>query len=165
MELSFALRSLDPAERTTGQPVMKEALIRAMEASRDPSGRLAVEPWQFYLLSAESVAAVAWLYARLLEDEVGAEGARAAYEQWQAIPGWVVVTCRISADEAAMERAREDSLTAVQRYSLSLWSDNIPTNWVTDVITEAPELYTLLRIDPKQEAVLGVLWYGHAERA
>lgn len=165
MELSFTLRSPDPAERSPAQPVMKEALIRAMEASRDPSGRLAIEPWQFYLLGIEAVSAVAWLYARLLEDEVGAEGARAAYEQWQAVPGWIVVTCRLSEDEEAMERAREDTLTAVQRYSLSLWSDNIPTNWVTDVITEAPELYTLLGIDPKQEVVLGILWYGHAERA
>ena len=63
-----------------------------------------------------------------------------------------------------MERAREDCLTAVQRYSLSLWSDNVPTNWVTDVIAEAQEMYDLLGVDPQHETVLGILWYGHAER-
>lgn len=163
MELSFALRSPDLTERAPAQSAMKDALARALEASRDPLGTLAVEPWQFYILSPESVSTVAWLYARLLEKDVGAEGARAAYEQWQAIPGWIVVTCSVLG-EAEMERAREDCLTAVQRYALSLWSDNVPTNWVMDVIAEAKEMYDLLGVDPQQEKVLGILWYGHAER-
>lgn len=134
-----------------------------MEASRDPLGTLATEPWRFYPLNADAVATVAWLYARLLEKEVGVESARAAYEQWRAIPGWVVVTCRRVEDEEEMERAREDSLTAVQRYALSLWSDHIPTNWLTDVIIEAKELYDLVGVDPQLEVVLGILWYGHEE--
>lgn len=166
MELSFTLRPSDPPEQR--DPVrsaeLRDALARAREASRDPLGMLPVEPWQLYHLSVEAVSSVAWLYARLLEDEVGADGARSAYEQWRAVPGWIVVTCHRVEDEEAMERAREDCLTAVQRYSLSLWSDNIPTNWVTDVITESPELYRLLGIDPEAEVALGILWYGHAER-
>ena len=163
MELSFALHSPDLSERAPAQAGMKDALARALEASRDPLGTIDVEPWQFYLLSPETVSTVAWLYARLLEEEVGTEGARAAYEQWQAIPGWIVVTCRV-VEARVMERAREDCLTAVQRYSLSLWSDNIPTNWVMDVIAEAEEMYDLLGIDAEHETVLGILWYGHAER-
>ena len=162
MELSIALRSAS-LTAPSAQAEMREALARALEASHDPLGTLDIEPWQFYLLSPESVSTVAWLYARLLEKEVGAEGARAAYEQWQAIPGWIAVTCRV-VETSHMERAREDCLTAVQRYSLSLWSDNIPTNWVTDTITESKELYDLIGADPQHETVLGILWYGHAER-
>jgi hypothetical protein len=165
MELSFSLRSPDPAEQgAPARSALRDALARASDASRDPLGTLPVEPWRFYPLNAEAVSAVAWLYARLLEEEVGAEGARAAYDQWRSIPGWVVVTCRRLDDAEAMERAREDTLTAVQRYSLSLWSDHVPTNWLTDVITESPELYRLLDIDPEAEVALGILWYGHAER-
>src|SRR5690606_28604681 len=88
MELSFTLRS--PAQRDPLHSAeIRDALVRAQEASRDPLGTLPMEPWQFYHLNAEAVSSVAWLYARLLEDEVGADGARSAYEQWRAIPGWI----------------------------------------------------------------------------
>lgn len=164
MELSFALRSPDhELERTPKQVRMKEALVRAMEAARDPSGAGTPVPWRFYLLGSETISTVAWLYARLLEDEVGAEGARAAYEQWRAVPGWIVVTCARKDNEQAMEQAVIDCLTSVQRASLSLWSDDVPTNWVTDVIAESDELYDLIQVDPEREKVLGVLWYGHPE--
>jgi hypothetical protein len=165
MELSFALHSPDrEMERPLEPLMMREALLRAMEAARDPSGAAAGVPWRFYLLGAETISAVAWLYARLLEGEVGAEGARAAYEQWQAVPGWIVVTCVRQDDEEQMERAVEDCLTSVQRCSLSLWSDNVPTNWVTDTIADSDELYDLLQVDPDEEQVLGILWYGHPDR-
>ena len=163
MELSFTLRSPEnDLERTPKQLRMREVLLRAMEAARDPSGTAAV-PWRFYLLGAETISTVAWLYARLLEDEMGAEGARAAYEQWRAVPGWIVVTCARQEDEDKMEQAVIDCLTSVQRASLSLWSDDVPTNWVTDVFSESDELYDLVQVDPEREQVLGVLWYGHPE--
>jgi nitroreductase len=165
MELSFALHSPDlERERPLEPAMMKDALLRAMEAARDPSGSSGAVPWRFYLLGMETISAVAWLYARLLEGEVGAEGARAAYEQWRAVPGWIVVTCVRQADEERMERAVEDCLTSVQRCTLSLWSDNVPTNWVTDLISESDELYDLIQVDPEQEKVLGILWYGHPDR-
>lgn len=164
MALSFELRLPDRTERHAPAPaVLKDALARARAAARDPHGELALEPWRFHDLGADAIATVSWLYARLIEREVGAESARAAFEQWQAIPGWVIVTCHRFGDAEDMERAREASLTAAQRYALSLWSDHVPTNWVTDVIIEAKELYDLVGIDPAAEVILGILWYGHAE--
>lgn len=144
--------------------MQEAALERAMEAARDPLGSLDPEPWTYYRLDEETVSAVVWLYARLLEEEMGPEGARAAYGQWRAIPGWVVVTCARIDDEAKMERAVEDCLTSVQRATLSLWSDNVPNNWVTDMITEHPELYALVGVDAAEEKVLGIVWFGHPEQ-
>lgn len=144
--------------------MQEAALARALEAARDPLEALDPEPWHYYRLDEEKVSAVVWLYARLLEDEMGAEEARAAHGQWRAIPGWVVVTCTRIKGEEKMERAVEDCLTSVQRASLSLWSDNVPTNWITDVLTDAPELYDLVGIDVEKEKVLGIMWYGHPER-
>lgn len=163
MELNVAFRTHDAATPAGTHP-LQEALARAMEAARDPLGVHPIEPWRFYHLEPESVATVAWLNARLLEPEVGIEGARAAYEQWRAIPGWIVVTCPTVDDEAQMEAYREATLTAVQRASLSLWSDHIPTNWVTDLVTQDASLYQHLAIDRERETVLGILWYGHPER-
>ncbi len=144
--------------------MQEAALARAMEAARDPLNVLDSEPWSYYRLDEETISAVVWLYARLLEEEMSPQEARAAHEQWRAIPGWVVVTCARLDDAAKMERAVEDCLTSVQRATLSLWSDNVPNNWVTDMITEHPELYALVGIDEDEEKVLGIMWYGHPER-
>lgn len=153
-----------PESDGLSQAVQEAALSRAFEAACDPLGTVDPIPWRYYRLDEDTISAVAWLYARLLEDEMGAEGARAAYGQWRAVPGWIVVTCLRFDDAATMERAVEDCLTSVQRTSLSLWSDNVPTNWVTDLVTEHPELHGLVGSDADEEQVLGILWYGHPER-
>jgi hypothetical protein len=136
-------------------------LARAFEAAGASEG---AEPWRFYLLEPEVAAAVAWLAARGLEKTVGAEGARAAYEQWRAVPGWIAVTCRRSESPQQTETYREAALTAVQRATLSLWSDDIPSNWVQDLASDEPELYLAIGADPLAEDVLGVVLFGHPDR-
>ncbi len=163
MELSLTPRAPKPSLPSAA--MHKAALDRALDAARDPAGLLDPEPWHYYELDEETISAVAWLYARLLEEEMGAEGARAAYGQWRAVPGWILITCARHDDAQAMERAVEDCLTSVQRASLSLWSDNIPTNWVTDLVTDHPKLYDLVGVDAEREKALGILWYGHPERS
>ncbi len=162
MPLSLSPRSPEPTGPS--QAAQQAALTRAFEAARDPLGIVDPVPWHYYVLGPETVSALAWRYAHHLEAEVGPEGARAAYEQWRTVPGWIVVTCTRFADAATMERAVEDCLTSVQRASLSLWSDNVPTNWVTDLITEEDGVHGLVEIDEAAEQILGVLWYGHPER-
>lgn len=142
---------------------LEAALARAMEAARDPFGMSQKELWQFRVLSPEISAAVAWLAARRLEAEVDLESARAAYEQWRAVPGWIAVTCARSSDPERMERLREAGRTAAQRYSLSLWSDNVPSNWVPDLVADDPAFYRLINADPSREEALGILLYGHPE--
>lgn len=159
MTVSFELR------REASPTLHEPALRRALDASRDPSGEGFYEPWRLYVLHPEAAASVAWLVARHLEPEVGPEGARAAYEQWRAVPGWVAVTCpRPGADAERHERDREATLTAVQRASLSLWSDNIPTNWVPDLALDEPDFYRLIEADGTRELALGVMLYGHPEQ-
>jgi len=143
---------------------LAEALERAIEAAREPSGEPRREPWRLYLLGPETASAVAWMAARRMEPEVGLEGARAAYEQWCAVPGWIAVTCLRTDDEELAERDREACLTAVQRAALSLWSDNIPSNWMPDLIRDEPDFFTLIDAKADREAPLGVLLYGHPER-
>jgi len=153
---------VDPAHVDVG---LDEALARAKEASRDPSGTLREEPWRFYMLSPETAAAVAWLAARRLEAEVGLESARAAYEQWRAVPGWIVLTSTRSGEAERRERIREAGLTAAQRFSLSLWSDNVPSNWVPSLAADEPAFYRLIGADPLREEPLGLILYGHPERS
>jgi nitroreductase len=152
------------AEAASHDPDLRAALDRALDAARDPNGGGHTAPWRFYVLDAETSAAVAWLAARRLEPEMGPEGARAAYEQWRAVPGWIVVTCRRTRDPEQTERDREASLTAAQRASLSLWSDNVPSNWVPDLVGSEAATYRLIGLPEAAEEALGVLLYGHPDR-
>ncbi len=139
------------------------ALRRAMSAAED-APLLDHLPWRMHALEPEVAASVAWFAARKVEAEFGAEDARAAYEQWRSIPGWIVVTLDVNDDPVQAERDLEDCLTAVQRASLSLWSDNIPSNWVNDLLTDASTLVELMGEDPAKVRAVGILFFGHAER-
>jgi hypothetical protein len=163
MDLHFAprvLRPMPPAE----PPLLDAALRRAFDAASDVPVESGAVTWRFYRVRPEQAQAIAWLNARLIEPEVGMEAAQAAYDQWRSVPGWVVVTCLRG--EGAEEEARltERCLTAVQRVSLSLWSEAVRTSWITDLIVENEEFYRLVGIEPRHERAVGILWYGHAEK-
>jgi hypothetical protein len=147
-----------------GEMSLPAALKRALEAARGPGSPPSQEPWRVYPLDDEQVATLAWLAARQLEPTVGREDARAAYEQWRAIPGWVVITCIRSQGEEQIERDREATLSAAQRASLSLWSDNIPSNWAPDLVADEPEFFEVIGADGGREVPVGVLLYGHPDK-
>lgn len=163
MTLSQDLREPELQPRTP-EAELRAALDRAIEAAGEAGDGPRREPWRFYLLGPETAAAVAWLAARRLEGDVGTEGSRAAYEQWRAVPGWIAVTRLRTDDPDQAERDREACLTAVQRATLSLWSDNIPSNWVPDLVDDSPEFFQLIDASGEREAPVGMLLYGHPER-
>jgi hypothetical protein len=156
----LVLRPMPPAEPA----LLDAALRRAFDAARDVPVEGAVAPWRFYRIRAEQAQAIAWLNARLIEGDAGIEAAQAAYDQWRSVPGWVIVTClRVEGiDEQA--RLQERCLTAVQRVSLSLWTEAVRTSWITDLVVESDEFYRIVGIDVRREQAVGILWYGHAER-
>lgn len=162
MTLSHQIR--DPEVPEGGSTLsLPAALRRALEAAHEEHGRRG--PWRFYPLAPDSAAALAWLAARSLEPAVGHEGARAAYEQWRAVPGWVVVTCLRAQGEPEAEHNRIAARTAAQRASLSLWSDNIPANWVPDLVPDEAAFFELIGASDAHEVPVGVLLYGHPDRA
>ena len=154
------LSPMPPAEPTS----LDAALRRAFDAARDVPVESGAVPWRFYRIRAEQAQAVAWLNARLIEPEAGIEVAQAAYDQWRSVPGWVVVTCRRADDDDAQSHLDERCLTAVQRVSLSLWSEGVRTSWVTDLVLESDDFHRIVGIDARRERAIGILWYGHAER-
>ena len=156
--------TVQPMPRAAEIDPLDAALHRAFDAVRDIEVDYAVDPWRFYRIEAEKAYAIAWLNARIIEDDAGIEAAQAAYDQWRSVPGWVVVTClRVDSPEQ-QAHLTERCLTAVQRISLSLWSESIRTSWITELLVEDDRFYNLLDIDPVKEVAVGILWYGHAEK-
>lgn len=139
----------------------KEAVVQAIELARWAPNHHLTQPWSFYLLGRETAASIAQLNARLVAAATGPNAARAKLERWRKIPGWLVVTCRRSADEI---RAREDYAAcccAIQNFQLALWEQGIGVKWTTGEVTRETGFYELIGADPDREQVVGLLWYGY----
>jgi nitroreductase len=127
-----------------------------------PNHRL-TEPWRFYLLGPSTSEALSRLNASLVEAKRGKEAAKIKLQRWLDVPGWLVVTCAVSHDPV---RAREDYAAcccAVQNLQLYLWSAGIGVKWTTGDVTREPQFFELIGVDPAQEALVALLWYGYPD--
>lgn len=153
-------------ERRTFQSVQPsgEAVLRAVDAASQTEIPKTHEPWYFYLVGPESIESIAWLKARCVEREKGGAAARKTFEEWRQVPGWMVVTCEQSNNPEIFEESYALCSNAVQNFVLSLWSEHIDTSWITESIVEDNRLYSLLEIDPTEEHIMGILWYGYRDK-
>lgn len=138
----------------------EDVLLRGLDLARWAPNHRLTEPWRFHLLGPETAAAVVELNAELVEAKRGASAAAAKRERWGAIPGWLVVTCPVEDDPV---RAREDYAAcccAIQNLQLYLWSEGLGTKWTTGAVTRTAAFYDLLGLDPENETVVAMLWYG-----
>lgn len=138
------------------------ALLReAIELARWAPNHRVTEPWHFYLCGPETRAAVVELNAGIVAARQGAAAGELKRERWSRIPGMLVVTCDNSDDPL---RAREDYAAcacAVQNLSLALWARGIGSKWTTGEVTRDRRFYELIWVDPDQETVVGLIWYGY----
>ncbi|MEM8600774.1 MAG: hypothetical protein AAGF99_12715 [Bacteroidota bacterium] len=142
------------------QDSIQAALERAREAAWDVVGNYSTPPWRFHILSGDAAAALTWAHAHAVEQRQGADAAARTRASWGQIPGWVVVTCVRAEDPQEAEHVQERSLTAVQRFSLSLWAEDLHTRWAQPDIKDAPVVAEQLDLDPAAEFVIGVLWFS-----
>ena len=140
-----------------------EKIKHAINVARWAPNHHLTEPWHFYLLGPETVAAVIELNTKITREESGDEAASAKQERWSKIPGWMVVTCDKSIEPRQMQEDYAACCCAIQNMMLYLWSENIGMKWTTGKVTRNPRFHDLLWIDPDTEAVVGLLWYGYAE--
>lgn len=141
---------------------VKASLVRdAVEVARWAPNHHLTEPWHFYLLGEKKKAASVELIRTIVSEtkspEMGDHKAKAA----AAIPGWLVVTCSKSDDEL---RGREDYAAcccAIQNILLYLSEAGVASKWTTGLITRDARFFELLGIDPDEEYVVALVWYGY----
>jgi len=139
-----------------------ELLLRGLELARWAPNHHATEPWHFYLLGRQTAEAIARLNAELVAAERGPEAAAEKLARWQAIPGWLLLTCARSGDPL---RAQEDYAAcccAAQNLQLYLWSEGVGMKWTTGSVTRDTRFFDLVWVDPAVESVVGLFWYGYA---
>ena len=139
-------------------------LLKAIELACWAPNHHLTEPWHFYLPGKATIKAVCELNRAMVASGKGGRAAEAKYRRWLAIPGWLVVTCRKSEDQA---RYREDYAAcccAIQNLMLYLWHEGIGTKWSTGPVTVEPRFYEAFSINAELENVVGLIWYGFAAK-
>ncbi|GAB3680314.1 nitroreductase family protein [Salinisphaera aquimarina] len=158
------IRGRRTVDQFTGE-IPAESIIReAVEVARWAPNHHLTQPWRFYLLGPDTKQALVDLNTRLVAARKGDEVASAKRERWQAVPGWLAVTCANDADPVV---AREDYAAcacAIQNLALYLHSAGIGSKWISGEATQHADFMSILGADPQQEYCVGVIWYGYAKR-
>ena len=144
-------------------PVPAELVRDAIESATWAPNHHVTEPWRFYLLGPATIARCLDLNEALVSAKKGAAAGAFKRKAWSEKPGWLVVTCRRSADAF---REREDygaCCAAVQNLILHLWSAGVGSKWTSGDITRDPRFAEILGIDFADEFVVGLVWYGYPE--
>lgn len=85
-------------------------------------------------------------------------------KKWSSIPGWLLVTQKRSTVEKI---AKEDYATiSIAMYILMLAMDEkgLGSKWSTASLFETDEWYRICKINRDEEEIIGMLWYGLAEK-
>ena len=154
------LRSRRTVHLFEPEPVPDDVVLRGLDLARWAPNHRLTEPWRFVLLGPETAAAVVDLNARLVAEARGPAAGAAKRERWSAVPGWLVVTCRVSDDAVRMREDYAACCCAIQNFQLYLWSEGIGVKWTTGTVTRDPVFYDLVGLDAARETVVGLLWYG-----
>ena len=158
--LLIGRRTVDCFDQT---PVDDAVLERAVECAIAAPNRSGSEPWRFIQIGSTTVKKFADLNKKLQKQmETQDEGAISSVD-WTQIPGWCVVTMKLSPDNPEKEIVDYKSVCcAVQNLMLSLWSEGIGSKWTSGPVQKTQEFADLCNVDTTQERICGCVWYGFA---
>ena len=142
--------------RFSQEDVPDEAVARAMACQFWAPNHKLKGSWRLLQLGPESRLAAAKLSAEQAPGKV-----ESRFEALRHIPGCCAVVCKAFYEAGdRVEKEEQRALTAVHNLALGLSSQGLGVKWVTGAITENYELWELIRLEPNEEVVVGLLWYG-----
>lgn len=142
-------------------PVPGELVRGAIEAATWAPNHHVTEPWHFYLLGRQTIDRCVALVRDIVAEKKDDKTAEFKAKSWAEKPGWLVVTCRVSADELLQREDYGACCAAVQNFMLYLWRAGVGSKWTTGDITRDPRFFDILGIDAGRETVVGLVWYGY----
>jgi nitroreductase len=144
------------------QTRVPRALVRdAIETATWAPNHHVTQPWHFYSLGKETVAACLDLCRKIVTAKKDAKAADFKAQQWAEKPGWLVVTCRKSDDELVQQEDYAACSAAVQNFMLYLWKAGVGSKWTSGNITRDARFFDIVGIDPAREFVVALVWYGY----
>jgi len=143
-------------------PISEDVLTRAVECAIRAPNYSESEPWRFISVGPETARKIAQLRVDELIDKGNYEGAGAKMKRWIDIPGWCVVTTKISDDPVTEQEDFASTASAVQNFMLSMWSEGVGSRLTCGPITQTKEYAELAGVNRAKERVVGCIWYGFA---
>jgi nitroreductase len=161
-EFGEVLRSRRTINLYLQTPIPDELVTEAIEAATWAPNHHVTEPWHFYILGENSVHACLDLVKKIVIEKKGdPEAAQHKAKNWSEKPGWLLVTCRKSDEELLQWEDYAACCAATQNLMLYLWKAGVGSKWTTGDITRDPRFFEIVGIDPGEEFVVGLIWYGY----
>lgn len=102
------------------------------------------EPWRFIVLGPKAHQALAAIDSKLATK-----------------PLIVAVTCSVSGDAFQQREDYAAVCCAIQNIQLAAWASGLGMQWSTGRTSQLPETLALLGINPQQEEMAGLLYFGY----
>ena len=160
-EFAEVLRGRRTIELFLQTPVPEKLVRAAIEAATWAPNHKVTEPWRFYSLGRDSIAACLNLCREMVTAKKDAKAAEFKTTSWSQKPGWLVVTCAKSDDEITQREDLAACAAAVQNFMLYLWKAGVGSKWTTGEITRDARFNDIVAIDANRESVVGLIWYGY----
>nr|MBV6630012.1 nitroreductase [Oceanococcus sp. HetDA_MAG_MS8] len=155
------LRSRQTTQDFATTPVPEAITREALEcAIRAPNHHL-TNPWRFQLLGKRSIAAIANLNADLVAQKRGLEAAAKKRQRWEAIPGWLLVSCERDADPVRNRENYAACCCAIHSFCLALQAQGLGSKWTSGAVTRADGFADLVGMNPEREEFVGLIWFGY----
>ena len=143
--------------------VPADVLERALRAGVWAQNHRLTEPWRFTLLGPETHRRLAETFAQTQADASGTQRDKVLADTRQKIlskPCVVAISQRLGPPA----QRREDYAAiacAVQNIQLAAWAEGVGMQWSSGRIIELTGTYETLAIDPAQEEIVGLLFFGY----
>jgi nitroreductase len=144
-------------------PVPDSLIREAIDVARWAPNHKLTEPWHFYILGNQTLTQVKNLITEIKstgQSESVRDGVR---KRLEAIPGWLVVSCKKSADPQTQMEDYASCSCAVQNMMLYLWSAGVGVKWTTGKIIRDDRFFRILNLEDSSEMIVGLFWYGYPE--
>jgi nitroreductase len=160
-EIAERIRGRRTVKLFLQRPVSRRLVLDAIEVARWAPNHHVTEPWHFYLLGPEAMRESVELTRVVTTERKGAKVGEFKAKSAAAVPGWLVVTCRTSDDERMQREDYASCCCAIQNLMLYLSAAGVASKWSTGPITRDERFLHLLGIDPEDEFVVALVWYGY----
>ncbi|MBX3051533.1 MAG: nitroreductase [Caldilineaceae bacterium] len=166
MNLFDAIHSRRTIKQFTDQPVSDDLLHQALDAGRWAQNHRMTEPWRFLILGPQTHRAIAVINGDALLEKTRADAEVLAKMRTDAEakilskPRVVAVTCCLCGNKAVEQEDYAAVSCAVQNIQLAAWGLGLGMQWTTSGFTTRPDTYALLGVDPAQEMITGLLYFG-----
>ncbi len=166
MNLFDAILTRRTIKEFTDQPVPDDLLHQALDAGRWAQNHRMTEPWRFLILGPQSRQAIAAINGDAVLEKARADAGMLAKMRTDAEakilskPRIVAVTCCLCGNKEVEQEDYAAVSCAVQNIQLAAWGLGLGMQWTTSGFTTWPDTYALLGVDPAQEMIAGLLYFG-----